>query len=894
MKRKLVGLQSESIFEQCTRTFDNIIGDFAGGSPVPKTFLMSFLTQDQNLTRYLELGVYRGKSLFPVAYGVHLNGGKTIGVDAYDAKTALENDVPRETKIKIKEFFQELDIEGVYRDLLAYKQQCGFGQTIEIIRKTSDSFFSSLPQEEFGPFDLIHIDANHDTVYVKKDYENSLRCIKNGGFFVFDDIDWPSVDVVYQEAKRNHAVVFECENFGILLHEESSIKRDLKVEQISKKLNSVYKQASRLVKQDSDYIPSISVGVLTYNQVDSIEECLTSIVDQQGNFSMRIIVADDCSNDGTYELIQDFISNQNSNEITFEVIRNEFNVGVMNNLETLIDHCKGSDYTSLIEGDDLFFSSRRLSNHLDFHKMYPDLSMSFNGFLLLDETASDEGYRVWDGPASQGTIPTNELVLTNHVGNLGAMFFNSQVLHNLDILCPKMFANDWILSIVCSQYGSVRKLNVPLSVYRKNKNGYRVSMSQEEKKDIVLGNFDLLNKHQDFAFDEEISRSISLIQGDTHNQPEPASLLVIDDVFPHPASGFRFEEFSEILNRISGSELITTGESCHLLGKDSVNELLIDFKRRNEHLANKVRQKTGQVNTLAKLLYCDFLGNAYFNVLPVAESSNTPFLFTLYPGGMFALNNTNSDKLLSRVMNSPQFRKVIVTQDITRDYLLRKNFCPSEKIELIWGVVVPHRNLLASVDKKRYGFEKQALDLCFVAHQYTRSGSDKGIDTFLLMAKIISKKFDNVNFHIVGPWNRENHDVEGIKNIYFYGVLSQEQLSKFYEDKDAIVSPNKPDQIIEGSFDGFPSAAAIDASLRKLAMIVSDPLSLNGDRFINGKEIIITSNNPMALATNIEFFLQNPTTLSSIADKGYKKSNHLYSAERQLTRRVKLIESALL
>jgi glycosyltransferase involved in cell wall biosynthesis/predicted O-methyltransferase YrrM len=890
---KLTNLSAESIFEQCISSFQNIIGDFGGGSPVPKTFLMSYLAQEEKLRNFLELGVYRGKSLFPVAYSVYLNGGQTVGVDAFDYKTALENDVTEEKKIAIEKFFEKLDLEEIYRDLLVYKEGCSFGQTIQVIRQTTDSFFCSTNVAN-KEFDLVHIDANHDTMYVDRDYKNSLEHIKQGGFFVFDDIDWPSVNVVFQEAKQNNPVVFECETFGVLLHEKPSLSRNIKVEQITKKLNSVYKQVSRLSERNSEYRTTISVGVMTYNQVDTIEQCLESIVNQSGDFTLKIVIADDNSNDGTSEVIKDYISRCTSQDISFDYIRNDINLGVMKNLEMLSQHCIDTDYVSFIEGDDYYFSGDRLSSHLEIHKRNPDITMSFNGLLILEETGARSKFLVWDGPENLDGLKTKDLVLKNHVGNLGAMFFNSNVLGHLEGSYEMMFVGDWFHSILCSEYGRVYKLAAPLSVYRKNGKGYWTSKSAEAAAEFLTINLERLNSYLNFTFDKEVTLAKRAVNPNHPLTTEKSiSMLIVDDIFPHPGSGFRLEEFSEILKKIPDSEIITTGESCHLLGNDGVEELLIAYKRMNPELANRVHLRDSSDDLQPKILYCDFLGNAYHNLLPLSEASNTPFVFTLYPGGSFAMDNKQSDEALSKVMTSPHFKKVIVTQINVRDYLLRKNLCPPEKIELIWGVVVPKENLERSVDKVRFGYEKDTLDLCFVAHQYTPTGSDKGFDTFLQTAKILSKQFENINFHIVGPWRKGDHNLVGIKNLNFYGVLSQEDLNEFYRDKDAIVSPNKPNQIVHGSFDGFPTAAVTDASLRRVAMITTDPLNLNDGFFVDGKEIAIVSNNPKAIAANIEYFIKNPSALASIADNGYIKSNFLYSEERQSEKRVALFLQTL-
>lgn len=56
-----------SLFERVKRVSDQILSDVLGGSPLSKCYLMAYLAQRQGCKTYVEIGVYRGKSLFPVA-----------------------------------------------------------------------------------------------------------------------------------------------------------------------------------------------------------------------------------------------------------------------------------------------------------------------------------------------------------------------------------------------------------------------------------------------------------------------------------------------------------------------------------------------------------------------------------------------------------------------------------------------------------------------------------------------------------------------------------------------------------------------------------------------------------------------------------------------------------
>lgn len=374
---------------------------------------------------------------------------------------------------------------------------------------------------------------------------------------------------------------------------------------------------------------------------------------------------------------------------------------------------------------------------------------------------------------------------------------------------------------------------------------------------------------------------------------ESLNLIIIDDVFPSKRSGFRYHEFTNYLKYIEGTRILATGKSLHLLGETSLTELLTNYRRKYPEFGSKVFVFDGIWRSVeCKLLLFTFLLNAYL-YLKYAENNGIPFVFTLYPGAGFDLDSEDSNRLLKRVCTSPCFRKVIVTQQITYDYLIKNNFCPKEKIEFIFGVVTSPKKIEGAekCPKKYYGIDKDTLDICFVAFRYTKYGQGKGYDIFVEVAKKLVKKYPNIYFHVVGTFDENVIDISEIKDkIIFYGQMDEESLSNFFEDKDIILSPNIP---VAGSFDGFPTASCTDAGLAKVAIFCADELGLNEGRFIENEEIVIISHDSEKIIQRIEEFINNPKNLQSIAEKGQKKIIELYNFEVQIKPRIKLLKEEI-
>ncbi len=369
-------------------------------------------------------------------------------------------------------------------------------------------------------------------------------------------------------------------------------------------------------------------------------------------------------------------------------------------------------------------------------------------------------------------------------------------------------------------------------------------------------------------------------------------ILIFDDIFPHPISGFRHEEFTSILSEFDNSKIIVNPKSYKVVNSElSEHKIHIaDYYAKYSKLKNKIQNLQYFNNINTRLFYCVFLNNIYSNINWI-EKFKIPFVFTLYPGGGFEVNSEVIDLKLKRVFLSPQFRKVIVTQKYTKDYLINNSLCDPDKIEFIFGCVVPQISINSEFyTKESFGQHKDVFDIVFCAAKYTLNGEDKGYDTFIEFAKNISKKYSFVRFHIIGGFDKRVIDINPIiDKIQFYGYKKFEELAPIFKKMDIIISPNKPFLIKKGAFDGFPLGTVVEAALNGVVALVSDELDEN-DYFINEEEILIIENNSSSIQSSVEKLINNPELLYEVANKGKIKFSKLYSNGIQMKRRIDLLK----
>jgi len=390
------------------------------------------------------------------------------------------------------------------------------------------------------------------------------------------------------------------------------------------------------------------------------------------------------------------------------------------------------------------------------------------------------------------------------------------------------------------------------------------------------------------------------------------SLGLFDDRFPNLLTGFQLREFSGCLDAFPDAVVYSFGrDPFHPYDPREFGRSLAGYHALHPGHAGRVRALVPELSDprhpgdsrqihlrcadgngrpadfeVPQAGYAMFAMNAAL-FRPLFEHFRIPFCFTLYPGGGFLLDDPHSDAALSRLFASPQFRSVIVTQDLTRDYLRSRFGLSDGAMRLIHGGVVPVDDYRRHAGpRRRYGIDKDTLDLCFVAKRYTPQGTDKGYDLFIAAARLLAPRFPRLRFHVVGNFGPEVLDVTALAGrITFHGPRPTRWLAGFFAGMDGILSANRPWRIARGAFDGFPTTACVEAGVCGVAVFATDPLGMNRGLRPDG-EIVILDEDAGGIADRIASWLADPERLHRLGRDGQAAFLRLFGEEAQLTPRL--------
>lgn len=125
----------------------------------------------------------------------------------------------------------------------------------------------------------------------------------------------------------------------------------------------------------------ISVGVITYNQHETIRQTLDSILMQKGDFDLELVIGEDCSTDNTRAICEEYTVHHTP--YTIVLLPSQKNLGIMTNFARVMQACTG-DYAAICAGDDYWCDEYKLQKQLDYFKEHPEVGVvSTSGYKLL-------------------------------------------------------------------------------------------------------------------------------------------------------------------------------------------------------------------------------------------------------------------------------------------------------------------------------------------------------------------------------------------------------------------------------------------------------------------------------------------------------------------------------
>lgn len=132
----------------------------------------------------------------------------------------------------------------------------------------------------------------------------------------------------------------------------------------------------------------LSVIVATYGQEATIEQALRSILMQETDFPYEVLVGEDCSPDGTAQVLRRLEPELPEG---FRIFYRTKNLGEAGNNRDLQERSRGK-YIIFLEGDDYWTDPRKLQKQVDFLESHPEYIAAAHNTAVVDAAGNPEDF----------------------------------------------------------------------------------------------------------------------------------------------------------------------------------------------------------------------------------------------------------------------------------------------------------------------------------------------------------------------------------------------------------------------------------------------------------------------------------------------------------------------
>lgn len=210
-----------------------------------------------------------------------------------------------------------------------------------------------------------------------------------------------------------------------------------------------------------------------------------SVVLQNIDFNMEILISDDGSNDAGFNIIERFCESYKKDNIFFKIYSQGKNIGEINNTKFLLENSNG-EYVAYLDADDYWIDPNKLKKQIEFMDNNLDYSLCITGYYRIenDEYSNLNG---WSCPTDINGLNSKSLTKYNIVGSSSSRFFRNYKNLVKDYFYEFPFS-DWPLNFELSLKGKIWYLDYPSYIYRIHDNSLtsRTEIIVNEKRINIL------------------------------------------------------------------------------------------------------------------------------------------------------------------------------------------------------------------------------------------------------------------------------------------------------------------------------------------------------------------------------------------------------------------------
>ena len=233
----------------------------------------------------------------------------------------------------------------------------------------------------------------------------------------------------------------------------------------------------------------VSVYMTTYNQEKYIAKAIESVITQKCNFHFELVIGEDCSTDGTGNIVKRYADKYPN---LIKTILRTKNVGAKQNSIDVSAMCTGK-YLAFCEGDDYWMSPNKLQKQVDLIESDDTVKAVYTCVKWVDRDDCELGF----SDNSVGRLDYKQLLQINPIHTCSFLvdrsIYTESVLH-IYKTAPYV---DYVVFLAASFYGKIAFIDEVMAAYRRDV-GVMHKWSATESGLKRLQIFDLFQEQTEF------------------------------------------------------------------------------------------------------------------------------------------------------------------------------------------------------------------------------------------------------------------------------------------------------------------------------------------------------------------------------------------------------------
>lgn len=220
----------------------------------------------------------------------------------------------------------------------------------------------------------------------------------------------------------------------------------------------------------------VSVAMIAYNVGKYLEAAVESVLNQDCDFRVELVIGEDCSSDNTRELA---LAYQEKYPSIVRVLLPEKNQGLTPNSVATQNACNG-EYIALLDGDDYWTDPTKLRTQIDFL----DKNLEYAGSAHQSEIVFDdvEGQNKLFGSTKNEAYGVEDTI-GHRKFHTSSLVYRRLIWQKTGGIPPNILSNERAIYPMVAIFGKIKYFNKSMCIYRRSLIGIssRIKMEDLEK-----------------------------------------------------------------------------------------------------------------------------------------------------------------------------------------------------------------------------------------------------------------------------------------------------------------------------------------------------------------------------------------------------------------------------